>query len=92
MRPDLLPSFLQVAVTNINRGQKDLRFFEIGKIYSEDGEKEAVGILLTGRRAHDWRLSRKEGVEIFDLKGALERVFQSIGINAVYEIVPNARF
>ena len=31
MRPAILPSLLQVAVTNINRGQKDLRFFEIGK-------------------------------------------------------------
>ena len=47
----MLPSLLQVAVTNINRGQKDLRFFEIGKRYFIDGEKETLGILLTGRRA-----------------------------------------
>jgi len=69
-----------------------LRFFEMGKIYSEHGEKEAVGILLTGRRAHDWRLSRKEGVEFSDLKGTLERVFQSIGTNVVYEITQTPVF
>ncbi len=99
MRPAMLPSFLQAAVTNINRGQKDLRLFEIGKIYFKnkldsrfrgnddaDGvkEKETLGILLTGRRLRDWRSSRKEEIDIFDLKGVLERIFQTIGISAVY--------
>ena len=85
MRPVMLPSFLQVAVMNFNRGQKDLRFFELGKTYFESGEKETLGILLTSRRAQDWRLSKKEAVEIFDLKGVLERVFKTAGIDAVYE-------
>lgn len=87
MRPVILPSFLQVAVTNINRGQKDLRFFEIGKTYFKDKEKETLGILLTGRRAHDWRSSKKEGVEVFDLKGLLDRIFQAVGISAAYETI-----
>jgi phenylalanyl-tRNA synthetase beta chain len=85
MRPAILPSLLQVAVTNINRGQKDLRFFEIGKIYSKDQEREVLGLLLTGRRTHDWRSSKKEAVDIFDIKGLLERIFQTVGINAHYE-------
>jgi phenylalanyl-tRNA synthetase beta chain len=85
MRPTMLPSFLQVVVTNINRGQKDLRLFEIGKIYSKDKEKEVLGLLLTGRRVHHWRSSKKEGIEFSDLKGALERVFKAAGIDVVYE-------
>ncbi len=72
MRPAMLPSFLQVAVTNINRGQKDLRFFEIGKTYFKDKEKETLGILL-------------KGSGFFDLKGVLERIFQTVGISATYE-------
>jgi len=84
MRPSLLPSMLQVALTNINRGQKDLRFFEIGKRYFIDGEKESVGILLTGRRTHDWRSSKKEAVEIFDIKGLVGRICQSFGVNPTY--------
>lgn len=84
MRPDMLASLLQVALTNIHRGQKDLRFFEIGKCYFHDGEKETLAVLLTGRRFGDWRLNRKDAVEIFDLKGALEGVFQNTGISAVY--------
>ncbi len=62
-----------------------MRFFEIGKTYFKDGEKEALGILLTGRRAHDWRSPKKEMADIFDLKGILERIFQSAGVNASYE-------
>ena len=85
MRPSMLPSMLQVAVTNINRGQKDFRLFEIGKRYFLDGEKETVGILLSGRRSQDWRVSKKDPVEIFDLKGVLQRVFQSLGINPTFE-------
>ena len=85
MRPSMLPSMLQVAVTNINRGQKDLRLFEIGKRYALDGEKETLGVLLTGRRRNDWRASKKDLVEIFDLKGILESIFQSIGIKPIFE-------
>ena len=85
MRPSMLPSMLQAAVTNINRGQKDLRFFEIGKRYFLDGEKETLGVLLTGRRSNDWRLSKKDTVDIFDLKGLLQRICQSLGIKPVYE-------
>jgi len=85
MRPSMLPSMLQAAVTNINRGQRDLRFFEIGKRYFLDGEKETVGILLTGRRSYDWRLSKKDTIEVFDLKGIVEQIFLSLGISPVYE-------
>ena len=88
MRPSMLPSMLQVAVTNINRGQKDFRFFEIGKRYFLDGEKETVGILLSGRRSNDWRSSKKDAVEVFDLKGLVDRILESLGINAVY--APNS--
>jgi len=87
MRPAILPSLMQVALTNINRGQKDLRLFEIGKIYSKEKEKEVLGILLTGRRAQDWRSSKKDLVDIFDLKGLLERLFQKVDIHATYENV-----
>jgi len=85
MRPSMLPSMLQVAATNINRGQKDLRLFEIGKRYFVDAEKETLGILWTGQRSQDWRGSKKDKVEFFDLKGLLERIFQSTGSRPVYE-------
>jgi phenylalanyl-tRNA synthetase beta chain len=92
MRPAMMASLLQVALTNIHRGQKDLRFFEIGKCYFPDGEKETLAILLTGRRCGDWRLNRKDMVEIFDLKLALEGVFQKTGLSAVYAAIQAEAF
>lgn len=73
LRPSLLPSLLSVAVFNINRGQKNLRLFEIGKIYGPGGEQETLGILLTGRHDDDWRKTGKSEVDFYDLKGVVER-------------------
>ncbi|MEW5894889.1 MAG: phenylalanine--tRNA ligase subunit beta [Candidatus Omnitrophota bacterium] len=72
LRPHLLPSLLQAAKTNLNHGQKDLMIFETGKAYPHGGEREELGILLTGDAAHDWRISGARTVDFYDLKGAVE--------------------
>ena len=77
MRPSLLPSLLAVVLTNFNRGQKDLRLFELGKTYSQEGEKEVLGVILTGSRAKDWRINKKENVDFYDLKGILSRTLEA---------------
>ncbi len=82
LRPSLLPSLLKVAAGNFNHGQKDLKIFEIGKRYLPDGrgaaEHPTLGILITGKRNHDWRTSNKETLNFFDLKGALENIVQAL--------------
>ena len=80
MRPSMLPCLLAIVRSNVNRGQKDLRLFEAGKIYTVDGEKEVWGVILTGSRAEDWRQDKKENADYYDLKGALEQVFGRFGI------------
>ncbi|MEI7998360.1 MAG: phenylalanine--tRNA ligase subunit beta [Candidatus Omnitrophota bacterium] len=86
MRPSLLPSFLGVVAGNFNRGQKDLRLFEIAKKYLSEGEKEVLTILLTGSRYQDWRLSRKDQVQFCDLKGVLKNVYSAVGIEAAFSL------
>jgi len=73
MRPSLLPGLLSVVMSNINRGQKDSRFFEIGKIYSSSGEKEMLGLSLVGKLREGWRLPPQEA-SFYDLKGAIEAI------------------
>lgn len=81
MRPSLLPGLLSAITTNLNRGRRDIRLFETGNIYSADGEKEAVGIILTGRRyPGDWR-SNKEEVDFYDLKGMVTQALKALGVN-----------
>jgi len=81
MRPSLLPSFMQVVAGNFNRGQRNLRLFEIAKKYLPQGERITLAVLLTGSRYHDWRLSRKDQVEYSDINGLLENAFSSLRIN-----------
>ncbi|MFP4473523.1 MAG: phenylalanine--tRNA ligase subunit beta [Candidatus Omnitrophota bacterium] len=75
LRPHLLPSLLQVAQTNINRGQDNLAFFEAGKVYLPGGEKEALGMIMAGCLRQDWRRPEEQPFDFYDLKGALEQAF-----------------
>lgn len=82
MRPSLLPGFLTSVFTNFSRGQKDIRLFEIGKIYapSDPMEKDMLGLIMTGRQSADWRRLSKEEVDFYDIKGALEKAFDVAGL------------
>jgi phenylalanyl-tRNA synthetase beta chain len=89
MRPSLLPSILAIVSLNFNRGQKNLRLFELGKTYSpaepkgqSGGEKEVLGIILSGAAVAvpDWRSNKKETVDFYDLKGVLNAVLRNLGI------------
>ncbi len=92
LRPALLPSFLPVILSNLNRGQKDLRLFEASKIYTPSGEKEALGVMMMGGRSSDWRRMPKEEVDFFDLKGVVERVLEKAGVYDVSFVVAEQPF
>ncbi|MBI3601790.1 MAG: phenylalanine--tRNA ligase subunit beta [Candidatus Omnitrophica bacterium] len=85
MRPSLLPSLLSIVAGNFNHGQKNLCLFEIAKRYFHEGEKTTLAVLLTGSRYQDWRLSRKEQMEFFDLKGALKNVLDALGVDVSFQ-------
>ncbi|HQP10981.1 MAG TPA: phenylalanine--tRNA ligase subunit beta, partial [Candidatus Omnitrophota bacterium] len=89
MRPSMLPGFLSVALSNVNKGQKNFRVFETGKIYGMGGEKETVGVMIVGRRTDDWRLEKKEEADFYDLKGVLEQMLARLQIdNSKVEFQP----
>ncbi len=82
MRTSLLPGLLSVVAGNLNKGQKDLAFFELGKVYGvgEENEKRMLGIILTGKRAHDWRELKKTDADFYDLKGIVEELLKRFQI------------
>ncbi|MBF0385894.1 MAG: phenylalanine--tRNA ligase subunit beta [Candidatus Omnitrophica bacterium] len=82
MRGSLLPGILGTVLTNINRQQKSLRFFEAGKIYCEGSETEALGLVIAGEPTFDWRKEKADAVDLFDLKGVVENTLQrALGLN-----------
>jgi phenylalanyl-tRNA synthetase beta chain len=91
MRPSLLPGFLNAVLNNANRGEKNLRLFENGRIYFDGFERDTFGILMTGQKNHDWRNLKKESVDIFDLKGVLDQCLKTLragGVKYLTEDIP----
>jgi phenylalanyl-tRNA synthetase beta chain len=89
LRPTMLFGLLQSAAHNIARQQRDLRFFEKGRVYSVvDGksmEKDHTALLITGRRWPErWRTDDRK-VEVLDVKEEVELLLERFGIDAHFE-------
>ena len=96
LRTSLIPQLLDIAVYNANRKQPDLALFEIGNLFHTEEdvltkqplERPALGLLLSGRSgSKQWNVQPAK-VDFFDLKGALETVFEYLGIpgeEVIYE-------
>lgn len=85
MRPSLVPGMLGAALWNINRKAKDLKLFEIGHVYSKNGsdftERQYLGVCIIGEVVN-WA-GGSRNYSFFDLKGDLEALFGSLGINDI---------
>jgi phenylalanyl-tRNA synthetase beta chain len=86
MRTIMTPGILRAVSYNINRGRKNLRFFEMGKVFIPDNENElpheysSVAFLMTGKeREYFWREPVPE-YDFFDIKGVLEGFMERFGV------------
>lgn len=88
MRPTILPGLLDAVRLNLNHQQRDIRLFEIGKVFaterSEDGlpnEQKLLAIAITGGELHAGRAKSIRNLDFFDIKGAVEASLASIGFS-----------
>ncbi len=78
MRSTLLPGLLDSLRHNFNHGIRDVRLFEIGRIFSSlktgelPQETLALGLVATGGAVEESRAQSERELDFFDLKGALE--------------------
>ncbi len=78
MRSTLLPGLLTSVRHNFNHGIRDVRLFEIGRIFSISKAGElpdetlALGVVATGSALEEDRAQGERELDFFDLKGALE--------------------
>src|SRR6185369_2778465 len=78
MRSTLLPGLLSSVRHNLNHGIRDVRLFEIGRIFSISKQGElpeetlALGLVATGGALEESRAQAERELDFFDLKGALE--------------------
>jgi phenylalanyl-tRNA synthetase beta chain len=90
MRTFVAAGLLKNIAYNLNRGSKNLKFYEMGKVFfqHEDGltlEYPAVCFALTGRdREYFWRETFNE-YDFFDIKGVLEGSCNCFGLELNFE-------
>lgn len=89
MRTSLIPGLLNIAKTNIQNQKKDLRLFELGKIFLRKEknqlphEKFFLTAVMTGL-SHQRTWYRDERyVDYYDVKGAAEALLEGIGIQGL---------
>lgn len=88
MRPTLLPGLLDAIRTNLNFGERNVRLFEIGKIFAGRGgigelptEKEAFAIALTGGEIQAGRAEPVRELDFYDAKGAVEAAVSAMHLS-----------
>lgn len=87
LRSFLLPSLLENLVLNESRGIREVRLFEIARIFRDQPgavqpvEGRAAGIAVAGERLPVWWGAEWGGVNFYDLKGILEAIGRLFGIS-----------
>jgi phenylalanyl-tRNA synthetase beta chain len=86
MRASLITGLLDAVQHNFNQGTRDVKLFEIGRVFRAAGpgkrplERELLGVAMTGSVfPDDWRGAKQ--LEYYDLKGAVEVVMTTLNIS-----------
>ena len=84
LRPTMLFGALLVMAHNVNRQQRDLRFFERGRVYAAQGEgareTETLSMAITGRRWNDnWRSDDRSSARA-DAQEEVEALLARLGL------------
>ena len=86
MRPSLLPGLLQSLRHNFNQGTRDVRLFEIGRIFAGSEahelphEFESLGLIASGGASEQDRAQPPRDLDFYDLKGALEAAIAAMNL------------
>lgn len=91
MRQTLLFSGLEVISHNINRRQKDLKLFDLGKTYKKKDskyyEKYNLGIFLTGNKYAESWMAKSEPVSFYDILTPVQMLLERFNLK-IQKLVP----
>lgn len=83
LRPSLLETGLEVVAYNLNRKQENIRFFETGKVYAAENDKETqvLGLWLSGDIRYENWIQKTRVVDPYFVKGHLKNLLTRLGIS-----------
>lgn len=82
MRPSVLPTLLEAAVRNSDRGYGDIGLFEVGPQYAgtaPENQSSVAGALRMGQAVSRHWLQKARPVDLFDAKADALRVLEALG-------------
>jgi len=87
LRPSGLVSLAETLAWNVNRGQRNARFYEIGKAYAvRDGkfsERRVLTLAATGLLREKGVHEAEQAYDFYALKGAVEATLEAFALPAV---------
>jgi phenylalanyl-tRNA synthetase beta chain len=98
MRPSLLSGLLDAVRTNFNHQRRDVRLFEIGKVFSASNkendlpnERELLALIVTGNETLQNKALAARELDFYDAKGALESAVDAINASALEFVASEAK-
>jgi phenylalanyl-tRNA synthetase beta chain len=98
MRPTNLPGLLDAVRHNLNQQRRDLKLFEVGKVFAaslnEDNlptETENLTVVLTGSETFENRSIEIRELDFYDAKGAIEAALEAVNIESAKFSAANIR-
>lgn len=95
LRTTVIPSMLELAKWNLNHRNKDLKMYEIGKVYYakdneelQPDERWTLALMCSGKESKGWN-SIERSLDFFYLKGALENIIAAAGVKEHLEWIKN---
>jgi len=86
MRASLITGLLDAVQHNFNQGTRDVKLFEIGRVFEASSpherptEREVLGLAMSGSISpHSWSGARQ--IDFYDLKGAVEVVLSTLNVS-----------
>ena len=89
MRPTLLPGLLESVRHNLNHGNRDVRLFEIGRVFAGSSagelpqERESLGLIAIGGVLEEARAQATNETDFYELKGALEAAVDAMKLGSM---------
>ena len=87
LRPSLLPGLVDACAHNRRRGIRDVRLFETGSRFTNDGERRSAALAWSGDGIPVHWSGGARGVDFFDVKGVVEQVCGALQVTGV-EFLP----
>ncbi len=87
MRPSLIAGLLDAVRTNFNHQKRDVKLFEIGKVFSASqkendlpNERELFALVITGNEILEKKAMPLREFDFYDAKGALESAIGAVNL------------